>query len=104
MSCNTEYVIITSTNYMQYQCDDGNDEAERWPYITLYEAFLNDVQPEDAGAWLPMIKDALVFTIEEECGYFGACVASGIRLPRTTLPGSRQIRSWSPSTKPAELK
>ncbi|MCQ4862685.1 DUF7768 domain-containing protein [Pseudoflavonifractor phocaeensis] len=81
VSCNTEYVIITSTDYMQYQCDDGNDEAERWPYITLYEAFLNDVQPEDAGAWLPMIKEALAFTIEEECGYFGACAVPPAWLP-----------------------
>jgi len=64
VNCNDESVVISSADHVWNE--DGSDSWERYEDVCLYSAEFDHELPEDAEPWLPMIKEALAYTIEQE--------------------------------------
>ena len=80
VNCNDEGVTITSADYVWNEDDSGS--WERFEDVHLYEAQFEQELPNDAGPWLPMIKEALAYTIKQETAYWG----HAFELPVVWLP------------------
>lgn len=83
INCNDESVVITSADYTWNR--DKSESWERYEDVCLYSAFFRQELPEDATPWLPMIRKALEYTIEQETAYFKNRAFS---LPVAWLPES----------------
>ncbi len=68
VNCNDESVVIASADYIWNR--DGSESWDRYDDVWLYRAFFQQELPEDVQPWLPMIKSALEYTIEQETAYF----------------------------------
>lgn len=64
VSCNDEGVTITSADYMWNE--DKSESWERYEEVRLYCEDFHQAKPEDAGPWLPLIKEALAYTIQQD--------------------------------------
>ena len=64
VNCNDESVTIASADFVWNE--DKSGSWERVEDVLLFSAVYQEDRPEDAGPWLPMIKEALSFTIKEE--------------------------------------
>ncbi|WP_312645463.1 DUF4406 domain-containing protein [Hydrogenoanaerobacterium sp.] len=83
VNCNDECVTITSADYMWNE--DHSESWERYDDVLLYQAGFDDALPDDVEPWLPMIKKALEYTIDQETRYFQGRAFS---LPTAWLPES----------------
>lgn len=64
VNCNDEGVTIASADFVWNE--DGSGSWERTEDVELFSAEYQEDRPEDAGPWLPMIREALSYTIEQE--------------------------------------
>jgi len=83
VNCNDECVTVTSADYIWN--DDHSESWERYDDVLLYQAGFDDVLPDDVEPWLPMIKKALEYTIDQETTYSKGRAFS---LPTAWLPES----------------
>lgn len=83
VNCNDECVTITSADYIWNE--DHSESWERYDDVLLYQAGFDDALPDDVEPWLPMIKKALEYTIDQETSYSQGRVFS---LPTVWLPES----------------
>lgn len=64
VNCNDEGVTVASADFVW-----NEDHSESWEHtddVELFSLAYQESGPEDAGPWLPMIREALVYTIEQE--------------------------------------
>ena len=81
VNCNDEIVIITSADYVWNE--DQSESWNRYEDVTLQTVLLQQEVLEEDEPWLPMIKEALAYTIEQETAYFRGYAFS---LPVAWLP------------------
>ena len=79
--CTDESVTVCSADITWIS--DDSDSFENPSDYTLTGVYLHDEQPEDAGEWLPIIKETLKYTMEQELELFG-----NFTLPVDWLPYS----------------
>lgn len=84
VNCNNEGVTITSADYSWNEDDSGS--WERYDDVALYVADFDQTLPDDVQSWLPMIHEALQYTIEQETAYFSESYS--FPLPVAWLPES----------------
>ena len=68
VNCTDESASVTSADFIWNE--DQSDSFERWENVCLYYTGLDNKLPDDVEPWLPMIKAALEYTIEQETSYF----------------------------------
>lgn len=82
VNCNDEGVTITSADSVWNE--DNSESWERYEDVLLYHTEFEHKLPEDAAPWLPMIKEALAYTIERQTAH---CLEGyGFPLPVAWLP------------------
>ncbi len=64
VNCNDEGVTITSADYIWNE--DHSESWERYEDVLLFTAGFQNTQPEELGAWLPMVRETLAYTIEQQ--------------------------------------
>lgn len=89
VNCNVEGVTITAADYVWNE--DGSESWKRYEDVLLYDQDFSQASPEAAGVWLPMIKEALAYTIGQETA---ACREGHIiELPAAWLPDAYRQRA-----------
>lgn len=84
LNCNDEGVTITSADYVWN--DDHSGSWERYEDVLLYHTEFEHDLPEDVVPWLPMIKETLAYTIEQQTAHYRE--GYGFPLPVAWLPES----------------
>lgn len=64
VNCNDEGITITSTDYLWN--DDGSESWDRYEDVKIFSEDFRGHRPEEFGAWLPMVYEALIYTIERQ--------------------------------------
>ena len=75
VNCNDERVVITSADYVWNE--DHSGSWERYEDVLLFQADFQAAQPEDLGSWLPMVREALRYTMEQEL----SCLGKTLKIP-----------------------
>lgn len=68
-NCSEESVTITSAD-----CTWNEDQSESWKRyedVLLFDVNFRTNQPENIGVWLPVVREALTYTIEQQTGKYG---------------------------------
>lgn len=68
VNCNDEGVTITSADYVWNE--DNSESWERYEDVLLYHTEFEHELPEDGAPWLPMIKEALAYTVEQQTAHY----------------------------------
>ena len=69
VNCDDSGVTVTSADYIWNEDQSGS--WERYEDVLLFNADFRTVRPEDIGAWLPMVRETLAYTIEQQTGQYG---------------------------------
>lgn len=69
VNCNDEGVAVTSADCIWNE--DGSGSWERYEDVLLFQVDLRTDAPEDAGPLLPLIREALAYTIDQETARMG---------------------------------
>ena len=94
VNCNDERVVITSADYVWNE--DHSGSWKRYEDVLLFQADFQASQPEDLGAWLPMVREALRYTAEQELSRLGKTLkipASWQSLMDTPQPAGPEMTS-----------
>ncbi len=67
VNCNDEGVSITATDIVWNE--DNSDSDLRYADLLLFHAMFHETKPEELGIWLPAVKEALRYTMEQEIKY-----------------------------------
>lgn len=67
VNCSDESVLITTADYVWNT--DGSESWERYEDVRVADFYL-DESPEQWSQWIPMVHEALAYTIEQEVLYF----------------------------------
>lgn len=81
-SCNEEGVTITSADYVWNEDQSGS--WKRYEDVLLFNVDFRTNQPENIGAWLPVVREALAYTIGQQTGKYGM----SFRLPAEWIPNA----------------
>ena len=84
VNCDYECVSVTSTDFI-WQDEDKQGGWHDFGDVCLFEASYQQALPEDVEPWLPMIREALEYTIEQETAYLRG---KAFTLPVAWLPES----------------
>jgi len=84
VNCNDEGVTATSADYVWN--DDHNESWCRYEDVLLFSAQFEDIQPEELGPWLPMVKETLAYTMEQQIARGGLA----FDLPDRWLPKEQE--------------
>ncbi len=81
VNCNDECATITSADHIWNEDQSGS--WERYDDVLLYYTGFEQEVPEEARLWLPMIKEALAYTIGQETA---SARCDGFSLPVAWVP------------------
>lgn len=82
VNCNDEGVTITSADYVWN--DDYSESWKQYEDVLLFDMDYRGHRPEELGAWLPMVREALAYTIEQQTEQYGRrFILPAIWLPDT---------------------
>lgn len=84
VNCNEEGAAISSADCVWNE--DHSNSFDRYEDVYLFSVEFDQDQPEKAGLWLPMIKEALAYTIKEELMYY-----QEFSLPVEWLPNTYRL-------------
>ena len=94
VNCSDEGVVITSADCVWNE--DHSGSWKRYEDVLLFQADFQASQPEDLGAWLPMVREALRYTTEQELSRLGKTLkipASWQSLMDTPQPAGPEMTS-----------
>lgn len=69
INCNDEGITATSADYVWNE--DHSESWARYEDVLLLRADFRDTQPEQLGPWLPMVREALRYTMEQQTSHYG---------------------------------
>lgn len=79
-NCDEGGVTVTSADCIWN--GDQSGSWERWEDVLLFTADFRTMRPEEAGAWLPIVYEALAYTVEQQTARYGGSLS----LPAEWLP------------------
>ncbi len=67
VNCDGEGVTVTSADYVWN--DDHSNSWDRYEDVLLFSTQFADTPPEELGAWLPMVRETLAYTMEQQAAH-----------------------------------